>query len=352
MKAQRVLAILGKDLALGPRSPIILFAFVIPLGLTLMVQLVFGELLSGKPSIGIADPGASGLYERVRDRGELMAYPYEDAESLRADVASGRVALGIAVGESFLAALREGRQPPIEIMGFKGAQAMDRMAALMGALGELRALKGDEPLVSLKVEAPEKGFDIAARVIPMLAMYAFLIAGLFVPASSMVEEREKRTISALLVGPTTLSEILAAKALLGIILSSFMTTFTLAINGALAANQGAMLAVIAVASFFWAMLGLIIGLLAKTSEALFAIVKGSGILLFTPVVFYLFPDWPQWIARLFPTFWAIDPLWKVFSESASLSDVAGSLAIVAGITLVCFPLTALLGKRLTDQLGA
>jgi ABC-2 type transport system permease protein len=352
MKARRVLAILGKDLALGPRSPIVLFAFVIPLGLTLMVQLVFGELLTGKPSVGIADPGASGLYERVLARGELMAYRYDGAEALRADVASGRVALGIAVGEGFLPALREGRRPPLEIMGFEGAQAMDRMAAFMGVLGEIRALAGDEPLVGLKVEAPEEGFDIAARVIPMLAMYAFLIAGLFVPASSIVEERERKTISALLVGPTTLSEILAAKALLGIILSVFMTTLTLAINGALGSNLGAMLAVIAAASLFWAMLGLVIGLLAKTSETLFAIVKGSGILLFTPVVFYLFPDWPQWIARIFPTFWAIDPLWKVFSEGAGLSEVAGSLAIVAGITLICFPATALLGKRLKDQLGA
>ncbi|HAE23409.1 MAG TPA: hypothetical protein DCG47_13980 [Spirochaetaceae bacterium] len=84
---------------------------------------------------------------------------------------------------------------------------------------------------------------------------------------------------------------------------------------------------------------------------LFAIVKGAGAFLFAPIIFYLFPDWPQWIARLFPTWWAIDPLWQMVANDAVLADVLVPLGVVILMSLAMVPLLAFLGARMQKHLA-
>jgi len=62
--------------------------------------------------------------------------------------------------------------------------------------------------------------------------------------------------------------------------------------------------------------------------------KSLNIILFAPAIFYVFPDWPQWIAQLFPTYWVINPIF--------------ALAICA----VAVPVVVVLGRRLQGQVAA
>ena len=81
--------------------------------------------------------------------------------------------------------------------------------------------------------------------------------------------------------------------------------------------------VILVAGALSSVLGILAGVYAKDSSIMFAIMKGSGIFLFAPTVFYIFPEWPQWIAKLFPLYWIIEPIWQV-SVMARRSPRCGS----------------------------
>ena len=51
--------VLKKDLRLGPRSPILLWAIVFPLVGTFVIQIVFGSLFAPQPRLGIVDEGGS-----------------------------------------------------------------------------------------------------------------------------------------------------------------------------------------------------------------------------------------------------------------------------------------------------
>ena len=51
--------VLKKDLRLGPRSPILLWAIVFPVVGTFVVQVVFGSLFAPQPRLGIVDEGGS-----------------------------------------------------------------------------------------------------------------------------------------------------------------------------------------------------------------------------------------------------------------------------------------------------
>ena len=43
MSGSRIATVLGKDLRLGPRSPVFLWVLVLPLLITLVLQVVFGR---------------------------------------------------------------------------------------------------------------------------------------------------------------------------------------------------------------------------------------------------------------------------------------------------------------------
>ena len=84
---------------------------------------------------------------------------------------------------------------------------------------------------------------------------------------------------------------------------------------------------------------------------MFAIVKGSGIFLFAPAVFYIFPEWPQWIAKLFPLYWIIEPIWQVSVMGEALSTVWFELVVALGITAALGAAAWWLARRMQAQMA-
>ncbi|MFH1843936.1 MAG: hypothetical protein ABIF77_12090, partial [bacterium] len=72
----------------------------------------------------------------------------------------------------------------------------------------------------------------------------FLGVGIFNPAFMLIQERERRTLTALLVTPLTVSELLLAKATLGFGMVIAMSFLTLALNSALTSDPLVLLVVI------------------------------------------------------------------------------------------------------------
>ena len=88
--------------------------------------------------------------------------------------------------------------------------------------------------------------------------------------------------------------------------------------------------------------GVIYGTVAKDSKTLFTLMKTLNIFLLAPVIFYIFPDWPQWIAKIFPTYWLINPNFEIAVKNANLTDVGFELSIAIGIcVLLVIPVVAL-----------
>jgi ABC-2 type transport system permease protein len=164
------------------------------------------------------------------------------------------------------------------------------------------------------------------RLAPFAVLLALFAAGVLVPAFSLVEERERRTLEALLVGPTAVAEILWAKGLLGAVLSGALAAATLLLNG-WGNVSWALVVALALAASAAALLGLIYGVIAPDAAALFALFKTFNVILFAPVLFYVFPDWPRAIAYAFPTYWIIDGIVAIAERGASLVDVAPSLLL-------------------------
>lgn len=345
--------VLRKDLALGPRSPIFLWAILLPFALTLILQVTFGSLFDPEPRLGIVDDGSSAITEQVGEMEGIELTILQDEAELKQRVEANDLDAGLVLPAGFDAAVKAGETPDLEFYIGGESLASNRIILSVTAIDLVRELEGDRAPVNVEiVDFGTEGLPISVRLVPVIVFYALTMAGIFVPGSNLVEEKEQGTLMALLVSPVRIGEVLAAKWALGVILASVMAGTTLLLNQALGANWAQVLVVVVVAAGLSSMIGLLIGTFAKDSAMMFGIVKGLGILLFAPTLFYIFPEWPQWIAKLFPLYWILEPIWRVSVMGGSLGEVWTELLVAVGITIALIPVVGLVARRVQAQMAA
>jgi ABC-2 type transport system permease protein len=248
------------------------------------------------------------------------------------------------LASGFDSALRSGQRPELTFYVGGETLASNRIILEVTALDLVRGAAGAEAPVEVDVLTigDTEAIPIATRLVPLLMIYAVAIAGAFVPAASMVEEKENGAIHSLLITPTTVLEYLAGKSGLGIVLAMATGVITLLLNQAFGTNPLLLLAILLTAAVMMAEIGLILGMFAEDSNTLFALMKGGGILLFYPVVFYIWPSLPQWIAKIAPTYWFLEPLFEVGIRGGGLADVWSSMLMaVAWIVALALAVRAM-----------
>ena len=92
-------------------------------------------------------------------------------------------------------------------------------------------------------------------------------------------------------------------------------------------------------------LGMILGAFVKDFTTLFAIWKFGGIVLFAPVFVYLFPQIPEWVGRIFPTYYLIQPIVEISQQGGSWPDIAVNVFVLIGIDLILVALVMLILRR-------
>ncbi len=352
MSTTRVIDIVRKDLRLGPRSPIFLWVLVLPLLITLLLQLAFGSLFDPEPRLGIVDLGDSEITTAALALEGLEVSLIDDEESLRRMVEDNDLDGGLVLPVGFDERVRSGEQPTLQFYVGGESLASDRIVLSVTTLDLVREVEGSTPPVDVQlVSFGEEGLPISLRLVPAIVMYALVVAAVFLPSFSLADEREKGTVRALAVSPATLSEVVTAKGILGFLLAIPMAIFTLWLNGALDVDPLPLLVVLVVGGVMMVEVGLIYGTASKNVTGVFTLIKGTAVLLLGPTIFYIFPDWPQWIAKIFPTYWVINPIFEVTVDRAGLGDVIGELLIGVGVIALLVPPLIGLTRRMGRQLA-
>lgn len=344
--------ILRKDLAIGPRSPFVLYAFVLPVVMTLLIRGVFGGLFDSNPRLVVVDLGSSQVTAQALELEGIDVTTLDDADVLRGRVEAHDFDAGLVLPAGFDQAVTSGELPELVLYISGESLASDRVVLAVTTIDLVRGITGEPAPVEVEVVSfGEDSLELSVRLLPLIMIYAVALAGAMVPALSLVEEKENRTIDALLVSPVGVREVMAAKALLGIILALATGVMTLAINGAFGGEYFAIVAALTVGAVMMAEVGVILGAWAPDTNTMFATFKAGGIFLFYPVVFFIWPDLPSWIARIGPTFYFLQPIFDLAAGSAGLRDIADELAIGATICLALVPVVLYMGRWLERSRG-
>ena len=282
-----------------------------------------------------------------------MTFP-ESAAALKTLVENNDLDGGLVLPAGFDGALQAGQMPNVQF--FFGGQSLASNRVVLGVtmVDLIRQVAGSPAPIDVETITVGEGdtVPIVSRLLPLIVLMAVLIAGALTPATSLVEEKEKRTLTALLVTPTRLSDVLLGKGALGFILAMATGVVTLALNGALGANPAALLLVLVLATLMAAEVGLMLGSFAKDTKALYTIWKSGAIVLVAPVVFFIWPNLPQWIAKIFPTYYFLSPLFDIAIRGAGLADVWVDLTIGFAVCVVLLPGVYALGRRMEATLAA
>jgi ABC-2 type transport system permease protein len=329
MSFVRIWKFICKDLRLGPRSPIFLWALAFPFVMTLVVQVVFGNLFTSKPRLGIVDKGNSQIKDNDLDT-------------------------GIVLKEGFDQAVNSGHKPLLEAWISGESLASNRIIIAVTTLDLIRNVEGKLPLVDIEIHSlgDSEALSISSSLTPLLVFFALLISGVFVTPFGLVEERENKTLNAVLVTPLRFSDVLIAKAGVGMILALLTALITLLLNRATGSHFFAIITVLLVAALMSVVFGLIYGTIAKDTKSLFTLVKTLNLFLVAPMIFFLFPNLPQWIAKIFPTYWIINPIFEIAINDGGFSEVAPDLMVaLVFITVLIFPVI-ILSRRMKARLSA
>jgi ABC-2 type transport system permease protein len=349
-----VARILVKDLRLGPRSPVFLWAIALPVVFTFLIGAVFGDLFAPPPRLAVVDEGSSKVTAALLDAPGIEARVLGDVDEMRAAVEAHDYDAGLVLPTGLDDDLAADRPAAIEFVVSGQSLASTRLVLGVTTLEQLRGASGQADLVDVTVTTvgDEEWAPVDDRILPMIVIYAVMIAGLFLPASSLVEERERRTIDAMLVTPARMWEVLVAKGALGVLLAVLMGWVTLALNGAFAGQPAALTVFLVLGSIMMAELGLVLGCWAKDSNTLFSAVKGGGVLIIAPVLFTLFPGLPQWIATVFPTYYFLQPIYDLAVTGTRFSDHWLEAGVCVAICALLLPAVAAMGRRLEQQMAA
>jgi ABC-2 type transport system permease protein len=336
MSPRRVAVLLGKEIAHGSKSFIFVLAILAPLVISLVLTLVFGNLFSEKPKLGITDEGDSQVVGLALELDSIVTRVFASSSELTTAVQTGAVDMGIVLPGGFDSSVTEGTLTPVTAYVWGESLAKNRAILEATIAGLTREVIGHQAPVDIATTTLGDAENIPwqDRLLPFIVLLAVIFGGSMIPATSLVDEKQKHTLVALTTTPVTLEDVYLAKGLIGIIISFFMGVLTLILNQALSSNPSLLFLVLGLGAVLAATYGVLLGAFAKDITSLFATIKAMGLLLYAPAIVYLFPQIPEWIGKVFPTYYIIQPVVEITQQGGTWSDVALEVLVLVGLIVV------------------
>jgi ABC-2 type transport system permease protein len=332
MSVHRILTIMKKSL--NPRNPYVFFAVLGPLLFAAIFQLVFG-IWQTKPKIAIYEGGDQVIVGELKDTEAVGLLVAGSAAEVTRLVEDKKADVGAVFSEDTKDSLQAGERTPVDLYVNGESLAKSRAIALATITDAVRSLSPGVPQIYFEQVklGEEKPLTLMDMFLPFMVIYIILLGGMMLTASFIVNEKERKTFAALLVTPVTLTEILLAFGIVGIIVSLAMGMILMLLTIGFA-QPLLMLIVFALGSFLGVEWGLLLGMLSKDQTIFVAYIKVFGIFLIAPALFIVFPSWPQWIAKIFPTYYIANPIFRISIYGEGWSELGWQVLALAGFALL------------------
>jgi ABC-2 type transport system permease protein len=345
MNLNIVSAITRKDLVDAIRHRYLLTALVTPL----FVALLFRVLLPGGNNtrlltIVVHDAGGSRLVAELRKTPQIGVVEVLSADATAGEVEKRKAIGGLVVPSGFDTDLAANKQPELTVY-VNNEKTIFEQAAFRRLLEQIvRSFAKQPEPARLNWVDVDKGANDRNRggtgldqiMLPLLLILTFGMIGAFVVPLLIVEEKEKRTLDFLLSSPASLNEIIAGKALTGVVYTLLIAGLLLGINRQHIQNWPLTLLTIVLGLLFVVGVGLVIGSLLNNTMQVNTWASLVLIVLLAPS----FPSigitaWFDKAMRVIPTYYLSEAL-KLSMGGTVSSQFWMYLAVLLGCTFVVF----------------
>lgn len=311
MNVPRLLAMVKKDVVLTTRQSFFVLMIVMPILLTLVLNTALGSVGTKTPTLGVYGEGE--LVDLLEQKPTIKVITVSSEEDLREAVLQGEYDAGLIIPPE--------KGDPLYLMISGRSLLNDRLTIGATLLYTYREHAHTEALATFETRViGEEEFSLSARFIPFFLVFATVIGG-FIISSSLIEEREMRTLNAVLVTPITPLEVVVAKSVYGLFLGLVLGLLILVLNSSLTGEIYLILLFLVLGTLFAVGLGLMAGVIMKNITDLVARMKLFNLFFMFPAFVILFPQIPQWLGYFFPTYYFIDPIFSITQKGAGWSEV-------------------------------
>jgi len=345
MNLNIVSAITRKDVVDAIRHRYLLTALVTPL----FVALLFRVLLPGVDNakiltIVVHDAGGSALVAELRQSPQIGVVDAASADAIAGEVERRKAIGGLVVPAGFDADLAGGKQPELTVY-INNQKTIFEQAAFRQLLDKMvRAFaKQPEPARLVWVDV-DKGANDQLRggtgldqmLLPLLLVLTFGMTGAFVVPLLIVEEKEKRTLDFLLSSPASLNDIVAGKAMTGVVYTILIAGLLLGLNRRFIQSWPLTLLTVVLGLLFVVAVGLVIGSLLKNTMQVNTWASFVLIVLMAPSFPLLgISAWFEKAMRVIPTYYLSEAL-KLSMAGTVSSQLWLYLAVLLGCTVIAF----------------
>ena len=340
-----VSAITRKDVIDAIRHRYLLTALVTPLFVALLFRVMLPGDYNRKPqSLVVHAAAGSGLVAELRNTPQVTIVEAASADATVSEVQKRKAVGGLVVPANFDADLAAGNQPQLTIYVNNQKNLFEQAAFRRLVNQTVRSVaKQPEPANLVWVDVDKKENDPlrdAANMeqvfLPMLLILTFGMTGAFVVPLLIVEEKEKRTLDFLLSSPASLNDIIAGKALTGVVYTLLIGGVLVVINRQLIRNWPLTILTLVLGLVFVVGVGLVVGSLLKNTMQVNTWASFVLIVLLAPS----FPSigitaWFDKAMHLIPTYYLSEAL-RLSMAGTITSQLWINLAVLLGCTFGVF----------------
>jgi ABC-2 type transport system permease protein len=181
--------------------------------------------------------------------------------------------------------------------------------------------------------------EIRTTMVNLHMLFVTLFVAILLVPTLMLEEKQTKTLDALLVSPASAGQVVMGKALAGLFYVVLTGGLFFALNWIYITNWGLALLAFLLCATFSIGLALAVGSLARTSQQLALWLAPVMILLIVPSVFAGFSNLAPGLKAIFswlPTTALVNIIQYSFSSSAPMGQLLTNLAIVVMSTALVF----------------
>jgi ABC-2 type transport system permease protein len=339
-----VFSIVRKDMVDAIKNFYLLFVMIMPIGMSLMFQLVFpNEQEMSQMTIVIYDPENSRLSSMMQAYQGVEVVAAISAEEV-ANRVNGDKAItgGLVIATGFDAALDAGEKPQVRAFINPDASSIQQ-AAFRGIVTDqswllvrqefpIELIWGDEQSAgSSDATGPDMPFNLDIYMLLVVLMMGLAMVGSFVVPSLMVEEKEKHTLEALLVAPGGPTEVTTGKAIVGMVYSLLVAGILLAMNNGFAGNWPFTLIAIGLGSLFIVGVGLLMGTAFKVMSQVNIVSSIVMLVMIIPswVGIFTLPEPLGTLVNFIPTFYVSKITSLALTSKATLANTGSSLVLLS-----------------------
>lgn len=293
------------------------------------------------------------------EAGDIVLRDTEAGDEKPADAERVSVDIGIAFPRTLVADVSLGDEP-VDVTVYSDAGVPDEIRGAMKSFvrevgfqlsgTQLPVTMPDEDSIVLGSDRAGDQVSLRDKLVPMLA-FMILLMEAFSLSSLISVEVLQRTVTALLVTPVRVADLLVAKSVFGTGLALVQGLFVLGVVGAFTPENWLVLVVtMLIGSMMFTGIAMIVGSAGKDFIGTLFYSMMFVVPLIIPAFSVLFPGSAAPWVRLMPTFPVIDSLVGATVYGETFADLGASLAYAAAWLVVLFGAGLLTLKRKVESL--